>query len=322
MLLSSSRLANAYLHLSQHLEAGISLPDAFRTCLFLPAEKRSKLATLLETAHAAESTLHSAGSFLPLTDRVAIAAAFESGNLAETFLRLSERRAQLGATVYKAALGFAYPLAIYHLFALLIPLSRMFNLDTGFSWNAPVHIAQSAALILPIWTIGGVFVFSKSAQESILPKVFAGLPFLKSYRTSKNLGDFTYTLALLLNAGVPIAQAWQRATSTVNSKPLRHLNKEVQAHLAIGEDPLNSLKSSDFLPPEFLSYYESGARSGKLVENLFLLGAQFQRKANHAMTIAVIFYPLLTFFLVAGFMAFALATIYVAYLKELLMLFN
>ena len=314
-MISHKKLANWYAQLGQHLEAGVLLSDALRMCEGPPAKGREKMATRIQNGDTVEDVLRDAPKWLPRADRYFLAAAMETGNLPKTLHNLSDRHDRIGATQMKVILGLLYPLGVFHIAALLLPIVRMIDYKVGFQWDATVYIVQALSLIVPVWGAIGFIYYLAHSDHPLLPKLLRCLPLLKKYSEMQALADLSYSLGTFIAAGVPAPSAWRLSAKIVNDERFHQVLKKLEPVFAQGNEPADALKPFKCFPPEFRAFYKSGAESGKLDSNLIHAGRNFQEKANTSMTVAALVYPSLIFALVAGFIVVTIFQVYGNYLN-------
>lgn len=314
-MISHKQLANWYTQLGQHLESGMLLAEALRICEGPPATDRRKMADRIQNGDTIEAVLRDAPKWLPKADRYFLIAAAETGNLPRTLHNLADRHDRIGATQLKMVLGLLYPLGVFHIAALLLPIIRMIDYEAGFQWDTARYIVQALSLIVPVWGVLGFIYYLAHSDHPLLPKLLRCLPLLKKYSQMQALADLSYSLGTFIAAGVPAPSAWRLSTKIVNDERFHQVLKNLEPIFASGHEPGDALKSYKCFPPEFRAFYQSGAASGKLDSNLIHAGRQFQEKANTAMTVAALVYPSLVFAVVAGFIVVTIFQVYGGYLK-------
>jgi len=259
--------------------------------------------------------LRDAPKWLPRADRYFLAAAMETGNLPKTLQNLSDRHERIGATKLKVVLGLLYPLGVFHIAALLLPIVRMIDYEVGFQWDTIQYTVQAFTLLVPVWGALGFVWYLAHSDHPLLPKLLRCLPLLKKYSEMQAMADLSYSIGTFIAAGVPAPSAWRLSTRIVNDERFNKVLKKLEPVFAQGNDPADALKEFKCFPPEFRAFYKSGAESGKLDSNLIHAGRQFQEKANTAMTVAALVYPSLIFMLIAGFIIVTIFQVYGGYLK-------
>jgi general secretion pathway protein F/type IV pilus assembly protein PilC len=319
MSVGHRKLSAWYHQLAHNLEAGLPLAAALRASqgTGVPARILGSMAARIESGGSTADALRAAGSWLPLADVLALTAAAEAGRMPRTLHALSTRHAQIGTSMLRIALACAYPLAILHFGLLLLPVVRMIDWDKGFQWSAVAYTRGIALTIIPLWAVGIVIWFLARRGNPLLAKVTAMLPALSSYARGQALADFSFSLGNLLDAGVPIAQAWATAGLISHSPELKAAAGAMATIITQGQAPGARLDAWRCFPADFVALYRTGESSGQLEANLFRLSAHHQEEANRALGLATVIYPLLMFLIVAAGVVYFVISIYAGYLKML-----
>jgi len=312
MSVSHKTLSSWYLQLAQSLHAGMTLGQSLETCGGPQASDRMAMSAALQSGASVDDMLRAAPKWLPRADRVFLAAAAQSGRLPQTLVNLGEHHARVGATQLKVVLGLLYPLGMFHFAALILPIMGIIDYQTGIQWDTSAYLLQVFGLLLPIWVIIIAVVLLAKSDSPLLPAILRCVPVLRSYAQAQSLADFSYALGTFIDAGVPIRRAWQGAAAVSRDKGLRRAAEAVDAILAGEGDPTPELRRQKVFPADFCAFYETGARSGQLEQNLL-----YQSQANNRMTFASVLYPTLLFVLVAGFVIYSILHMYAGYLENL-----
>jgi general secretion pathway protein F/type IV pilus assembly protein PilC len=319
MLLGHRKLAAWYQQLAQHLDAGLPLADALRASQGTGASAGTleAMALTIEAGGSAADALRRAGSWLPYADLMALTAAAETGRMPRTLVRLAARHEQLGAAKLRVVLACAYPLAILHFGLLLLPVVRMIDWEKGFQWSTGAYLRGAALGILPLWALGITIWILARRGSPWLARIAAMLPALRGYVRAQALSDFSFALGNFLEAGVPIAQAWATAGLITPSRKLKAAAQAMESTITRGEPPGKKLDRWPCFPADFIALYRTGEATGQLDVNLLRIAAQKQDAANRALGVATVMYPMFTFMLVAGAVAYFVISIYAGYLKML-----
>jgi type II secretory pathway component PulF len=261
--------------------------------------------------------MQTAPTWLPKADRAFMCAAVETARLPQTLRNLSERHERIGATQLKVILGLLYPMGVYHLAALILPIVRMIDYESGFQWDARLHLLQSGALLLPLWALITLITVLAKTKHPVLAALLRCIPLLRRYSKAQALADFAYALGTFINAGVPIQSAWAGATRVANDPALCRANSALKTVFDAGEAPCAQLQNHKVFPQDFIAFYNAGAQNGTLDQMMIKAGQQYQSKANHAMTVASILYPSLLFAAVVGLVICSIFQVYRDYLELL-----
>lgn len=313
---SNKILSNWYLQLAEHLEAGIPLAEAIKVCNGPPLKDRIRLSTSIEEGTAIEDAMNAA-AWIPKADRVFMCYAMESGRLPQTLRKLSDRHECIGANQLKVILGLLYPLGVYHIAAVLLPIVKMIDYEVGFKWDAQQHLLQSGLLIGPLWAFIMLILFLVKTNNPMLPRILRCVPLLRRYSKAQALADFAYALGTFIETGVSMQHAWAGSATIARDPALSKAYQQMEPTFAAGEDPATQLEAHKVFPPDFVAFYAAGSKSGKLDEMMLKTGQQYQTQANRAMTYATILYPSLLFACVAVFIAYTIFQVYGGYLDLL-----
>lgn len=307
-------LSHWYRQLAEHLDAGTRLAEAITVCAGPPSHDRLRLVALIEAGTPIAEVMATAPAWLPKSDGVFISTAMETGRLPQALRNLSDRHERISTTQLKVLLSILYPLGVYHLVALLLPIIRMIDYENGFEWNLPLHLLQSALLIGPLWALIALIYFLVKTDNPTLPRILCWIPLLRRYSKAQALADFSYALGIFINAGVPMQTAWAGSAQIAHTPEITSAYRAMESTFAAGADPSTQLKMHKVFPSDFIAYYEAGVRTGKLDEMMLKTGQEYQTKANNAMTYASIVYPTLLFVCVAGLVIFTIFQVYGGYL--------
>lgn len=317
-MISHKGLSTWYLQLSQHLEAGVLFSEALVMSQGPHIKDRERMANQLSSGMPLVEVFENAPRWLPRTDRVFICASEQTGRLPQTFKTLSERHEQIGATLAKMALGLVYPLGVFHIAALVLPLVRMIDYETGFEWNLAQHTANTGSLLIPLWIcIVVLFILAKS-DSPLLPRILRCFPILRRYSKKQSLADFSYALGTFVETGIPIQTAWKHAVRLSRDSRIQSAYTKIEQTIESGHDPSKQLNQFAVFPADFVAFYTAGAQTGKLDENLIKSGKRYQLEANQAMTLSAIFYPSALFAVIAGFIIYSIFKVYGGYVDLLM----
>ena len=317
MSLSHRKLSAWYHQLARQLEAGLPLAAALRSSrgTGLPAARLEAMAQKIEAGGSVDAALEAAEGWLPLPDRLVLAAAAEAGRMPLTLNSLSARHARLGAAQLRLMVACLYPLAMLHFILLLLPVMRMVDWDKGFNWDFFAYTRTVAFTVLPLWAAILALVFLARRQNPVLSRVARLLPFVGGYLRAQGLADFAFALGNFLDAGVLIGRAWSIAGSIASLPELKRASVAMEAVIVRGEKPGSQLSNWACFPPDFVALYHTGETTGRLEESLFRLADQYQDRAGRALTLATLFYPALLFFAAAAAVIFHIIKFYSGYLK-------
>ncbi|MBI4175505.1 type II secretion system F family protein [Candidatus Berkelbacteria bacterium] len=305
--------------LSTFLAAGVPIVEALR---MTGGDAQSpRLVAVLDgialDLQAGKRLAESLGRYPESFDSVFLAlveAGEESGKLQEIFTSLAMKYKQDAQTLSRVRSALIYPLIV--LIALVglglvltfFVLPRITDVFTRFSIDLPLltrllivisrWVSQSPWLVaggLVFVTFSGVsFFFSKQGRRS-LEWLGTHLPFVKTTFWYLDLQRFTATLAILIEAAVPIQDALVIAGKTIRHPLLARQIPQAAAGLAAGRSLATSLEATA-LPRTVISLMAAGEQSGALGRNLHELDEFYRDHLDESLRNVTGFVePLLTF---------------------------
>lgn len=272
--------------------AGIPLVDALATLerqLVEPALRNVLVAvrgSLAEGLSLACSLARQGGLFSGLYCAL-VEAGERSGRLAQVLERLAEHLEQVQRQQHKARTALIYPCVlmgvslavVVGLMTFVVPkLTEQFaHSGQSLPWITSLLIGISDLLVLlgPWLLIGGALAALLGAwllrrphwrlrRDDLLlrlPRIGNLLAVLESARLSRSL-------AILAGSGVPLLEALQVATATVNNRRIHLALQRVSTDVQGGVSLHRALDASGHFPPLLLNMVASGEASGTLPDML------------------------------------------------------
>lgn len=318
MATSHRSLANWYQQLAQHLEAGIPFPEAVELAAGPSTRHRAALAAQLRSAQQAPEHVVTHTAWLPRNDRPQLIAALHSSKLPETCQRLSEQHRTRHQLTVKLTLAALYPIALYHLAAIVLSAVLQLDFERGLSSITPDRtILIVAALILPFWTILATTRILRQIESPLLNGIIPKIPLLRAYSKAQSIAELAQNLGSLLQAGVQISTAWQIASTHNRTRKIRDAGKQIQQLIATGTDPSTALPQMRCFPKDFVTYYRSGAQTGKLDQSLLQIAQHYHQKANRLLLIACGAAAAVLFSLVIALVLYTVFSFYSSYLDTI-----
>ena len=315
---SHKTLANWYLQLAQHMEAGIPLAEAIDCSSGPSSNGRSKLTEQLHAGQTVAEVISNAPAWLPRADRIFIIAAADSGRLPQTFLNLHKRHKRIDDIQRRVIFSMLYPIGVFHFAAVVLVLMQNLDYEAGLkSLNLAQMGLQVLALLAPLWALLSLIRVMAKIESPLLPRLMRCVPLLRNYSKTQAIADLANSLGTFVETGLPIQRAWHYATDITNAAEFKRSYRTLKPIFDAGDDPSQQLPKLKSFPPDFCAYYQTGAQTGKLDESLKTIGEQYQGKANRALTVAAITYPSILFALVAGMVAYTVISFYTGYLNML-----
>ncbi|HSI08751.1 MAG: type II secretion system F family protein [Rariglobus sp.] len=299
MPLSPAPLSQFYHQLAQQLSAGLTLAQALRAPSSAPAADTLRLAALAESGVSIPEIIATAGNWLPASDRPFLAAAAQSGRLPRVLTNLAERHAQVAQTRRRVALACLYPVGVFHFAAVIYPLLRLINFETGLNWSLSAYLGGLLAILLPAWGAVIILWILVRRENPAALALLNILPAIGGYRKHQALADFAFALGNLLEGGAPIGRAWLTAGGLARSPRIAAAAQTIHTRIEHGEAPGPHLLGTQAFPPEFVARYQTGETTGSLDNVLLALATDHQATANRHLTAATMLYPAVLFGCVA-----------------------
>ena len=272
--------------------AGIPLVDALATLerqLVEPALRNLLVAvrgSLAEGLSLARSLARQGGLFCGLYSAL-VEAGERSGRLAQVLERLAEHLEQVQRQQHKARTALIYPCVlmgvslavVVGLMTFVVPkLTEQFaHSGQSLPWITSLLIGISDLLVLlgPWLLLGAVSAsllgawllrrpYWRLRRDDLLlrlPRIGNLLAVLESARLSRSL-------AILCGSGVPLLEALQVATATVNNRRIHLALQRVSSDVQGGVSLHRALDASGHFPPLLLNMVASGEASGTLPDML------------------------------------------------------
>jgi general secretion pathway protein F len=236
-----------------------------------------------------------------------------SGRLAQVLERLAEHLEQVQRQQHKARTALIYPAVlmgvslavVIGLMTFVVPkLTEQFaHAGQSLPWITTLLIGISNTLVLlGPWLLGaavlsvvlGKLLLRKPhwclRRDDLLlrlPQVGVLLQVLESARLSRSL-------AILVGSGVPLLEALQVATATVNNRRIRLALERVSSEVKGGVSLHRALEASGHFPPLLLNMVASGEASGTLPDMLERVADNQERGfARQVDTAMALFEPLM-----------------------------
>ncbi|KAB0550869.1 type II secretion system protein GspF [Pseudomonas argentinensis] len=315
---SRAQLCELTRQLATLIGAGIPLVDALGTLerqLVQPALRSLLVAvrgSLAEGVGLARSLARQGGVFSTLYCAL-VEAGERSGRLAQVLGRLAEHLEQVQRQQHKARTALIYPAVlmgvslavVIGLMTFVVPkLTEQFaHAGQSLPWITTLLIGISNTLVLlGPWLLGaavlsvvlGKLLLRKPhwclRRDDLLlrlPQVGVLLQVLESARLSRSL-------AILVGSGVPLLEALQVATATVNNRRIRLALERVGSEVKGGVSLHRALEASGHFPPLLLNMVASGEASGTLPDMLERVADNQERGfARQVDTAMALFEPLM-----------------------------
>ena len=290
--------ADLFLQLSRLEQAGIHYAKAVSTIGLPPpaAVRLKKMQELAAKGVDAAKAGEQSGLFTKLEARL-VRAALNAGSPAATYQRLATYYSQraMQATTIKSRLML--PAAVLLIALLVQPLPALIGGTislAGYIWQViwPVLLVAAIVLVLRLtWMQGG-----GSKGKSL----FQRIPIYGPIFVRINLRDFLESLALMLEAGVPMLEALPGATETVIDGDIRRELAQVRRRVEQKETFAAALNGVSYLQGSpVLAFAHTGEQSGTLPEMLMRYTAMETEAIAHFFEQLAAWLPRIVYALVA-----------------------
>ncbi len=276
--------ADLFTHLGAMEQAGLP-PDKSFALLRLPRAAQGRVETtraLLARGNDPATAGLRAG-LLTTLEHSLLRAAFQGGSPAATYRRLGAHYTTKAAQLARIKSRMALPLAMLTAALFIRPLPGLIGGQLGggaylVGVLAPLlalGLLGALALRVPSWFLSGAPWPGRAGIERAL----LALPLFGTMHRRRNGRDFIETLALLLEAGVPMFDALPTALGAVNNSLLRRDLAAILPAMKKGATLAQAFATLRLIETErLLSFTQTGEASGTLPEML-LRHAAFESEA-------------------------------------------
>lgn len=317
-----SRRSELYHQLGQLTAAGIGLPQALETLRHNPpARSFQKPLAVLSQRLAQGSTFSEAvravEGWLPSFDGALLGAGETSGRLPASFKMLSDYYGERAQLTRRVMSDLAYPFFLFHFAILLGPVPQLFT--TG---NVLAYFKQILGMLLPVYIVVIVLMYAAQGRHgeswrALIETIIRRVPHWGQARRHLALARLAAALEALINAGVPIIEAWDLAVAASGSPALRRAVKEWKPRVLAGVTPAEALSQSPEFPRHFSNLYHTGEITGKLDETLNRLRVYYQEEGTRKLRALAKWTPRLVYLAIALMIAWRVVSFWMGYYGQL-----
>jgi len=325
-------------HLLTALQSGIPILKAIHGYADQaddPAVKQTlgDLATRVEGGQNLSEAMEQYPGIFPSLYVNMVAAGEVSGQLDAILERLSDYLEWLDEMTRDLKQATIYPAAVLTLVAGLIVFLLSFVLPRfmGIFEGAEDHLPLAAKILMAAGSLFGAnwpYLFSAIALGAValhltrksdkgglwLAEWQLKLPLFGKYIRYLCLSQMTYSLGLLIGAGVNITSALSLSTRAVTNRYLVRHMEHVGERVTAGETLTEALAHIKQLPPLALQMIAVGEESGSMAESLDRCTAYLRREVRHGLKVAMkVLEPAITLFLGIVVGGIALTIFYTMY---------
>jgi general secretion pathway protein F len=270
--------AELFAQLAAMEKSGLPAAQAFGL-LKLPASSQPRVAmtSKLLTRGVEISVAGCRSGLFTELEATLIGTATSAGSPASTYRRLAEYYAQRAtqARAIKSRLALPGFVLITGLFVQPLPALLGGSLRvSGYLLHCLIPLTIIAAVISLAADFGKKLEGPPSATRAIIEKVLLTMPLFGPMLIRCNIRDFFESLALMLEAGMPLLQALPKALKTVQLSEIRNAFARVQLKIERGNTLAQALADISVLHKgHALALIHTGEESGMLPEMLFRYAA-------------------------------------------------
>src|SRR5256885_3223150 len=307
--------AERYHQLSQLLDAGIGLPEALEVLRRSPPVRSfrvplARLINQLEQGSTFTEAIQPVEGWLPSFDAALLDAGERSGRLPQCFKLLAQyysERCTLGRQVIH---DLMYPLFLFHFAIFIGPFPDLF-----LSGNVMAYLTKTVGVLAPIYIISFAVIFAAQgrhgqAWRAFIEALTRWIPFLGPARRALALSRLAAALEALINAGVPVIEAWELASSASGSPALRKAVLAWKPRVLAGQTPAEALRNAHEFPELFANMYGTGEVSGKLDDSLLRLQKYYQEQGTRQLKTFSQWVPKIIYFAIMLMIAYRVISFY------------
>ena len=293
--------AELYYQLGALIAAGLPLRKSIETLYENPIARafRAPLRRLdakLEQGLTFAESVTQSGGWLAEFDIALLRAGEESGRL-DACLKILAEHYENRAKLMRMILGaLAYPLGLLHFAIFVFPFATAF---LSGDWLG--YVRGIATTLLPPYLALFIVIYACQGQRGerwrhLLERVWSMVPVLGTALRNLALSRLAVCLEALLNAGMPIAQAWEQAAAASGSTILHRTVRTWPHRIDLGvESPGELVRESRVFPELFRNLYATGEATGSLDDSLRRLHRYYEDSAMRLLTLLAKALPMLIY---------------------------
>jgi protein transport protein HofC len=287
--------ADFYHQIGTSVAAGLGLIKTLRILAQKPpaphlGRRANRVADRLESGATAGEAFRSLGSWVPEFDIALIEAGEQTGRIDRSCFALSQSYASRAALGRQILMGLAYPILVFHVAFLILPVDRLVALVRDGQMAA--FLLQKILFFGPVYLVTAALIIGVQRTQtgfarSLLETITSLLPVLGRARRSLALSRLSLALDALLNAGVNAVHAWPLAAAASGSPAIQREVARWKPRIANGEPASDLLLQSSCFPPHYSNVYASAEIAGKIDDALPRLTTHYQDEGLRLMRVAV-----------------------------------
>lgn len=317
------RLRSEFYHqLGSMLTAGLGLPQALDSIYqhppsFFYRKPLSRLLDLLNQGASFTEALRGLGKWLPVFDIALVEAGEKSGRLDACLRALSTYYNDRAQLMSEAMGKMAYPIFMLHFGVFILPFAAFF---ASGDWHT--YLRRTLGLLFPFYIAVGLLIYACQSRHgeswrSILESLSRFVPSLGSGRHHLALARLSMALEALINAGVPITNAWVLAAEASGSPAIRRTVVQWGPRLQSGETPAEAVRTSSLFPQLFASEYYAAEISGKLDDTLRRMHVYYQESGSRKLKRIAQWGPMLIYLSIISYFAYQVVRFWLNYYSDI-----
>jgi MSHA biogenesis protein MshG len=288
------------------LNAGVPISRALEA-----AHKRGKYGRIFKqiqaeiaAGHSLSDTVNARKRHFDKLDRALIHVGEQTGQTAEMFEMLSEWYAFRQRLARVVRSGMMLPVVQIHLLAIIAPvISFALNGFDGSVWVKGFFSILATFYIPAAIILGIIFLTPKTGPLRWILDIFVmGIPLLGKAIRQLELSRYSKVFSITYKAGVPITEATQMATDSVNNLVMHKMLYGALEKVKVGDEMTSGFSKN--LPGEFISVWEVGEETGDLDESAWRLGNMHAENAEMRFTAIAQWVPRIIYVIVACYMVY------------------
>ncbi|MBI1890473.1 MAG: type II secretion system F family protein [Burkholderiales bacterium] len=304
--------ADLFAQLAAMEKSGLPIIQAFGL-LRLPPTHQSRVAMTkkwLERGNELSIAGQRSGLFTEMEANL-IGAATSAGSPASIYKRLAEYYAQRAAQGRTVKTRLVLPAAVLIIGLFVQPLPALFGGTLSLGGYLFRILSPLVVIALLILFLKKLLTLNESAPSSTqsLAGLVMTMPLFGKTLIRRNLRDYFESLALMLEAGMPILQALPKALNTIRLNAVKQAFSPIQSRIEQGSTLTQALADIPYIDQELaLGLIHTGEASGKLPEMLFRYAAMETTAINDFDKQMAEWLPRLIYAAVAAWVAYGLLT--------------
>jgi general secretion pathway protein F len=304
--------ADLYAQLAAMEKAGLPVDKAF-SLLNVPASMQTRLTkarTFLRRGSELSVAGLRSGLFTEL-EATLIGAATSAGSPAATYRRLADYYSQRAGQARSIKSRLMLPAFVLIVSLFVQPLPALFTGTLGFG-KYLLHVMQPLAALAAIAYIvmalpGRINRDPYTPTTAWIEKAICALPLFGKIYIRRNIRDFFESLALMLEAGLPILDALPKALAAITDRAIRSDFARIRPKIADGATLTQALADVFWLEDnQSIALIHTGEESGALPEMLFRYAAIETETINNFYREAAAWLPRIVYALIAVWIGYGI----------------